>query len=1024
MKKLIYIALIFAFSSVIIGQNMQIGLKRQALQHMRVKKYGEAIDLLNKYISSNAQEADAYNLRGICHWRRGVYPNALFDFRRAKRLDSTNPEYAQNEAKLRAEWNPILYDKIEGHKREIAINPRIAFNYLEIGKAYRWLEEWLTAEEWYDRYLARDDNASPDEVIRYTLILMETGHIKKGEIILKKYCDRYPGDWRLWSRYGYFTMWLGNYKNAEEAFLNALSFKPYFKEAQDGLDQARRQGYLMVQHEGSYNRSYAREYPIDRYYRIVNRDPENTDARFYLTNELINADRYEEAYDQLKYLRDEFEGTDEFDELWETVSAKRVEILNENIVESNQEIENNPFDRDAVTSSANYNARLEQFDDAATILDEYLMLVPDDYEVMSMKSRYLALGGEYEESADVVKTILEHDRDNKALVDEITNYLAVDFEYDVAIDLMYTYLDLYDESEELDIRYKLVKYHAWNYDWEDARENAAILLKHDPDNLEYQLLSGQIIVWTVDEENFPVATLYFENVLGNDKQNLYALVSLAYMRAWQQNLPEAKKYLDIAKWYHGTNSEIQTTENFYNAQVLALEEMRLLKVREAAGHLILAGDCEAAIDTMDYYFSQTTTPESYAYLEYASALLCQEKYSEARHIYDSLLTTNYDFEVDREKARSYIVSKDTLQAVSEFERLYSDNPDDFYTRLYLGDSYMMAGNYGDAEELYSGLLEETNDDATLHNIELRLNSIPAYGMGGTFGILIPYNFRFTPSAVFYNDNQLLQYHIFGGRVDFNLAGFLGLGAGIEQTTINSGNLSETVTSQRLTNKFLSATAFFSRNFSVSGEYGLVEIEDENQKHEFSVNARFDETDLMGFSITFERDDVRRVLYSQRLIGERLKIDSYMFNFYYVLYNSLKFETYYRYNKISDGNLGNDFIFKLGRTFNSGFTSGYEYLYSKSKFASTIYYSPTGYDAHSIWGEWNLYKKNYWDLTAGAKVGYSPSVDFVITDVFGEAKYNLLSNLFLQTRVGIGNSSRFDARYMFFNANVSLSWNFL
>ena len=86
-------------------------------------------------------------------------------------------------------------------------------------------------------------------------------------------------------------------------------------------------------------------------------------------------------------------------------------------------------------------------------------------------------------------------------------------------------------------------------------------------------------------------------------------------------------------------------------------------------------------------------------------------------------------------------------------------------------------------------------------------------------------------------------------------------------------------------------------------------------------------------------------------------------------------------------------------------------------------SPTGYDAHSIWADWNFYRKNNWDLVAGVKVGYSPSVDYVITDFHGEAKFNLISRLSLNGRVGGGNSSRFDARYMFFTAQLSLNWNF-
>ncbi len=56
--------------------------------------------------------------------------------------------------------------------------------------------------------------------------------------------DRYPTDWRLWSRYGYFSLWLAKYTQAKKAFENALGFKPYFKEAQDGLDIVTRKAYV------------------------------------------------------------------------------------------------------------------------------------------------------------------------------------------------------------------------------------------------------------------------------------------------------------------------------------------------------------------------------------------------------------------------------------------------------------------------------------------------------------------------------------------------------------------------------------------------------------------------------------------------------------------------------------------------------------------------------------------------------------------------------------------------------------
>jgi tetratricopeptide (TPR) repeat protein len=434
MKKIKYILLIFVLAFPIIGQNVNEGLKRQALIHMQNKKYGEAIDLLNKYLAANGQQAEAYNIRALCHQRRQVYPNALFDFRRAIRLEPGNEEYRRNEAKLKEEWYPILYDKIEGNKREIAINPNNAFNYLEIGKAYRWLEKWQLAENWYDEYLARDDDASPDEIIRFTIILQETGNITKGERILKKWVDRYPDDWRLWSRYGYFTMWLGNYSNAENAFENALSFKPFFKEAQDGLDLARREGYV-TQYDEDYNyneeRRRQREYPIDRYYRIVTRNPNNSEARFELIELLLEEERDEEAYEQLKYLKNEYQGNERFDLLWTNIMAVREEKFGSRLDQLIIILKDNPTDRSALLEAAGYYAGLEKYDEAEELLSEYLELAPNDSEVILQKAKYYSWQERYTDATELLARVVELDPLNREAVDMLSSYYIDDFEYDL-----------------------------------------------------------------------------------------------------------------------------------------------------------------------------------------------------------------------------------------------------------------------------------------------------------------------------------------------------------------------------------------------------------------------------------------------------------------------------------------------------------------------------------------------------------------------------------------------------------------
>ena len=56
------------------------------MAHMQNGRYEEAIDLLNKYISENARQADGYNLRGLCFEKKEQYQFAVLDFRRAVRL--------------------------------------------------------------------------------------------------------------------------------------------------------------------------------------------------------------------------------------------------------------------------------------------------------------------------------------------------------------------------------------------------------------------------------------------------------------------------------------------------------------------------------------------------------------------------------------------------------------------------------------------------------------------------------------------------------------------------------------------------------------------------------------------------------------------------------------------------------------------------------------------------------------------------------------------------------------------------
>src|SRR5512146_189563 len=141
-------------------------LKSEALTHMKNGRYGEAINLLNNYISAKPQLAEGYNLRGLAYEHRAQYEQAVYDFRSAKKLEPFNPDIKENLNRVTDTWYKLIYSEIEGYKREIAIDPSVADNYLQIGKLYKNLGEWAEAELWYDKYLSMA-KASPDDVIRY-----------------------------------------------------------------------------------------------------------------------------------------------------------------------------------------------------------------------------------------------------------------------------------------------------------------------------------------------------------------------------------------------------------------------------------------------------------------------------------------------------------------------------------------------------------------------------------------------------------------------------------------------------------------------------------------------------------------------------------------------------------------------------------------------------------------------------------------------------------------------------------------
>jgi len=412
MRYILIHIIFFAFVSSVFAQTETNRLRTEALDNISIGKFGEAIELLNRYISANPQISEGFNLRGVCFEKRGEYEKAVYDFRSALKLDHDNPVYQSNLARTTIEFDKILYNTIAGYKREIAINPKNPKNYLEVGKSYKKLGEWLEAEKWYDDYLGREE-ASSDEVIRYSEILVKTGHISKGEPILREYTEKYPQDHRLWSRYGYFTMWLGKKQIALHAFETALELRPYFKEAMDGYDLVRGKGYIYTVNDTTSRYNYGlptskrtKHYVIDKYFYRLKRNPSDKETRYLLIDELVKKNRFEEAGIQLNFLARTESSESRFLNKKEEVEAKKENYYKEKILTLEKQLQKTPGNRKTIIELVRFYSYYGDYYKAIDITNNYLIENPADKEIMYQQAKLYSQTGELGAARDEMKKLI------------------------------------------------------------------------------------------------------------------------------------------------------------------------------------------------------------------------------------------------------------------------------------------------------------------------------------------------------------------------------------------------------------------------------------------------------------------------------------------------------------------------------------------------------------------------------------------------------------------------------------------
>jgi tetratricopeptide (TPR) repeat protein len=936
---------VFTFSFPTLPQSNNDLLRIQVQEHINEGKFGEAINLLDRYISANPQNAAGYNLRSLCYQNRKNYEMAVYDLRSAVKLDQKNKTYNENLDRVVKAWETILYNNLVGFKREIKINPEKPANYLEVGKCYKNLGKWIEAENWYDDYLKREE-PSADELIRYTEILAKNNHLSKGEPLLKKYTERYPDDHRLWSRYGYFTMWLGKKQIALKAFKKALELRPYFKEALDGYDFVRGKGYIYTVNDTTVRFNFGLpvstgkgEYPIDKYYKKLERNQSDHETRILLIEELIKSNRFAEAEEQInvlskseKYLKIAVELEKSHNYLKDKYYNKRIIILQEILRE-------NPIDKNSVLGLADLYSGKKELDSALIILNNYLMIFPNNNEVL----------------------------------------------------------------------YKHALISSWAGNLTTAYKCTERLIQVNPENPDYQLLFGQLSTWL--EKDPKLAQYYLEKVAAKDPLNYPALSTLTLLMVQTNELTHAEEYFSKLQELKPDNNEILKLQRMIETRKKVNKEAELYKLVEKAREYLFNKECEKAIEQFKIYLSDENA-NTEVRKELADAYLCKGDFQSAISIYDKMILERPDDYTNiKQRAKLYLWSEDYSRALDEFIKLSRMNSDDAEVKLLLGDSFAAVKDYKNAKQIYKELLDFSPSSYIINQRLIWIEG-PSYRSG------FPTYTMLTPDFNYYTDNFDFLYSTYGLRFDLGVTDFLTLGisgyAGVlgSESVINNISIFKGNIFTRFSD-VVSATAALGSTFFPEDEDNLLA----------EISLKAERPKQYSFSANFYSMDAAQILYSPFLVDTRLRSNYFLLLGDYLIKTSWKFSGSYEFITVSDDNKANRLQLRFGKVFDKVVGVGYEYYYLDFRNQSNLYWSPGNFESHSIWVDWEVAGGSDVNANLGGRIGYIPSDNFILREFYGLANFLLADSFTLQGRLTFTTTAQSGKGYTSTSFSLSAFWNF-
>ncbi|MBU2493987.1 MAG: hypothetical protein KJ571_15280 [Bacteroidetes bacterium] len=962
-KKLLII--ILACFSFLYGQTNSEILKRQAIENMQSGFYERAIDRLKNYISINPFDADGYSLRGLCYERLDNLNNAYYDFKRAKQIDSTDSEILRNFDRVETEWKNSIYKEIDYYKNNLKTDPEYADNYLKIADSYVELENYTLAEKWYDEYLKREHNSTPEEILKYSEVFAKNNSIVKGENLLSVYILKYPNDWRLITRHGYFKLWLGKNEEAINSFNTALEIKPFNKEAEDGLKLAKSYvsfsvSEMLPQHNSAL---------IESYKQILLNDPNKDDVRFNLIEQLVKSGLYDEAYSHLSYLSPNYVGISRFDDLMD-ITAEGREEYNDKLIDSyTASLQKNKNDKQTLVKLVNLYNSIRNYSSSADLMEDYLSHNSNADDIYFLLAKTLSYDSMYDEAfINIQKAIKINPDENsyKILASKIIVLNKDDKNYNLAFKLLNESIN--KNPFEIDALTFLGRLNFLKGNYKDANiyaMKAAQLDASNPDLVSLLLDLEEKNPKQPETEKVQTSPPVINNLEIGRNLALNSKCDEAidyYLKYIDEKSANKDLLLEFADVYICAQ-EFGEAIDIYNFLLERKDDYHIKKLKAKAYYL--DDDFDSTIDILAPL--AVLYPNDYELqILLADAYANEGEYNSSNDIYTL---------IEQDAPENLLVSQ---------RKEWLPVPD-----VVMDDTDSGSGNF--TENFFS------------------------YA-------------NFYPEIYFYHGNDGFDFNKMGTGGEIGLFENISIGGNVHRGYLanNSGNInymSYLGNIIYMPSKYWKIKAGYGKMTSVGNidqpiYEGSVEYRGHTRYTFYSASANYKYTDAATLMFSQELTFTRLSAHYGNLTGWykfRKGLNIYADYKIYLLENTPIF---------INENIGNSIDLKIAKEFYEDFKAGYQYFFEDFKYKLATYYSPHKFSSHSFWADWDIHTDIEWDLNLMGRIGYIPDQDKVIRDISARIVYKGFENLQITANAFAGDTSRNNVEYRSFYFYLTASWNFL